>query len=165
MAERPALVSRIIAGLRAADPGTFRVLAGGLIYETEESAARTEIIGYGPSPSGGQMPFYTLTLMTAGPRVRKKMIGQKRKDFYPVWVTACAAAAQATGNPKLATLLKHDLRRSGVRNLVRAGVAEDVAMKFSGHRDRTVFSRYNITSDEDKADAVEKLTRFRAGAR
>jgi hypothetical protein len=45
------------------------VLAGGLIYQTEESATRTEIIGYGPSPSGGQMPFYTLTLTTASPRV------------------------------------------------------------------------------------------------
>ena len=52
MAERPDLVSCIISGLRAADPGTFLVLAGGLIYQTEESATRTEIIGYGPSPSG-----------------------------------------------------------------------------------------------------------------
>jgi hypothetical protein len=45
MADRPALVSCIISGLRVADPGTFRVLAGGLIYQTEESATLTEIIG------------------------------------------------------------------------------------------------------------------------
>ena len=75
--------------------------------------------------------------------------GEQVVDFRKPWKEA-ATKARVSGR------LFHDLRRTAVRNMIRAGVAQSVAMSISGHKTVSMFMRYNITNAADKIEALRK---------
>ncbi len=67
-------------------------------------------------------------------------------NYYKAWHRACRAAG-------LSGKIPHDFRRTAIRNMVRAGISEWVAMQVAGRETRSVFDRYHIVADGDLREA------------
>jgi integrase len=77
---------------------------------------------------------------------KSKQIASFRKAFK--------AAAKAAG---MEGLVPHDMRRSAVRNFRRAGLSEHEGMKLSGHETDSIYRRYDIISDDDHTESMNRV--------
>ena len=92
--------------------------------------------------------------------------GQPIVDYRDAWLKACNAArfTYPYTNPRTGKVterpskLMYDGKRSAIRNLVRRGVPERVALDVAGIKTRAILDRYNITSDQDKRAALEAVS-------
>lgn len=93
--------------------------------------------------------------------------GQPVRDFRKSWAKACVAAGvgrmlkSEDGEERYTGKLFHDLRRSAVRDMIRAGVPQAIAKGVSGHKTDAVFERYNIVTANDRRNAIEQTQRYR----
>jgi hypothetical protein len=85
-------------------------------------------------------------------------------NLRKAWNKACDACGlgklepiDKQNNRRYTGLIVHDLRRSAIKNLMKAGVNEKVAMAISGHKTRSVFDRYHIVDETDVLEAMRKV--------
>ena len=96
--------------------------------------------------------------------------GKPLGNFSKEWNAACVEAkvgryveAPVYGGRRYEGKLFHDLRRTAVRDMVRAGVNQHVAMAISGHKTASMFQRYNITSQDDIESAFKMRGSYLVG--
>jgi integrase len=82
--------------------------------------------------------------------------GKPIRDYYGAWDEACRLAG-------LPDRIAHDLRRTAVRNLERAGVPRSSSMKMTGHKTESVYRRYAIVDEAMLREGAEKLAAFQSG--
>ncbi len=105
------------------------------------------------------------------PRVFWHRDGQPIQHYKTAWWSACVRAGLGRWkDPKnrrgYIGPVPHDLRRTAVRNIERAGVPRSVAMKLTGHKTEAVYRRYAIVSEGDLREGVANLARLQeAGER
>jgi integrase len=128
---------RLNPGTTKNDAGQMVILDGELLDVIRVQWEKRKVV---------QIPGQSPTLLC--PLVFHKD-GKPIKDFRDAW----NKAREATG---LTTKILHDFRRTAVRDMVRAGVNERVAMMISGHKTRSVFDRYNIVSEDDLREAARR---------
>jgi hypothetical protein len=159
------------------EPGQTKNTDGRLVYLTPELTvmltAQIERVQILEMCLGRAVPYLF-------PHLSGQYRGRRIDDFRKAWKAACIEAtldletldgaertkrraelvkANANGEtPGLLKMIRHDFRRTAVRNMVNRGVPERVAMTVTGHKTRPVFDRYHIVSPADLREAAAKLT-------
>jgi hypothetical protein len=118
----------------------------------------------GPGPERRRSRRLTLTLSgeawaaladLAFPH-RSAFLGQAAAERYFL-SELLEGALSAPGRRELGEVL----RRSAVRDMVRSGVPQSVAMSISRHRSTSIFLRYDIASDTDRSEALRRTQAHR----
>jgi integrase len=139
------------AGEIRLDPETTKNRAGRVFPMTDDLRAllKAQDVARAALQLKGQLCPWVFWRMVAkgrrGPKAPKPIIA-----FTKAWKTTCVAAGCPGRIP-------HDFRRTAIRNMVRRGVPERVAMQLAGHKTRSVFDRYNIVSEGDLRTAAAQL--------
>jgi len=116
--------------------------------ETKSGYSRTVPIWKGTCANG--FGGRASTLRTA-PESSTGRVSQSGSSGLP-WKSACESAG-------VLELKFHDLRRTAVRNMRRAGVPQVVRMRITGHRTDSMERRYNIVDIEDIKTARQLMER------
>ena len=94
-----------------------------------------------------------LIKMLSAVKNRSGRVFPSKRAMQTAFPDACKAAG-------IEGLKVHDLRRSAVRNLMLSGAQQAVAMKISGHKDPSVFQRYNVINEGQVADAMKQVQKL-----
>ena len=132
------------AGTIRLDMGSTKNKEGRLVYMTGQMRALLE-----------ERRQTTLTVQRETEQIISYVFhkdGKRITKYDRVWHRACQVAG-------LPGKILHDFRRTAVRNMIRAGIPERVAMQMAGHKTRSVFDRYHIVSDSDLQEAAKRLER------
>jgi len=130
-------------GIVRLEPGTTKNKQARTIYLDDEAVAMFREVWNSRKRLKSGLPWVFLNDQGA----------DRVKRFDKSWKSACKDAG-------ISGKTFHDFRRTAVRNMVRAGIPERVAMMISGHRTRSVFDRYNIVDDKDLRMAAKKQATY-----
>ncbi|MSQ47467.1 MAG: hypothetical protein EXR78_03605 [Deltaproteobacteria bacterium] len=130
-------------GIVRLDPGTTKNGDGRVIYMTAQM--RTLLEGQRRQTLAFQQETQQIIPLVFHDH------GQPISNYDKRWRAACQAAG-LSGRRYV-----HDFRRTAVRNMVKAGIPERVAMQMSGHKTRSIFDRYHIVADADLQEAAKRL--------
>jgi len=135
------------AGTLRLEPGTTKNRDGRVVYMTPELKMLV-------SAQIGRVTLLSRKLGRVLPGLFHHLHGcdkgQPVRDFRKAWAHACDQVG-------LVGMLRHDFRRSAVRNMERAGGPRSVAMKISGHKTESIYRRYATVSESDIQDATRRL--------
>src|SRR5215813_5082432 len=86
-------------------------------------------------------------------------------DFQKLRDRACIALGYSRTKPNDSTEVRaartpHDLRRSGVKHYIDAGVDPHTVMQWSGHRTESMLRRYHIIDLEDHRSAGKRAGEY-----
>jgi integrase len=121
---------------------------------------RVDRRGHAAKIEGFRKAWYSACVRTGLGKMEPKI---DRVTGEPVYQKARGPRSKPKAKMVYQGMIFHDLRRSGARNLVHAGIPERVAMAIGGWKTRSVFDRYTIVSPKDVADAGRKLAAFHDG--